>query len=241
MKWNHTCNRFVAFFDIMGFKDLVLHNTHDSVLRKMNKIKTIISPLEKDLTQFLNQEENELTADQKSKIIQTAVKPVFFSDSILVTTTSDTEADLREIIFVSIWLTKRSFEIGLPIKGGVSYGKFTADFEKSIYFGQPLIDAYLLQEDLQLYGTIYDHNFENYLIKKRLQDEVKGLAHYKTPLKSGKITHLLTDWVYYHQQHISDIKTVKKLYRTVSGRPRIYVDNTLDYLNFLIAKRKNGK
>ena len=36
---------------------------------------------------------------------------------------------------------------GIPIKGAIAKGIMTADFNKSIYVGVPLIDAYNLQKE----------------------------------------------------------------------------------------------
>lgn len=40
----------------------------------------------------------------------------------------------------------------IPFRGSIAYGEMTVDLENSIFFGQPLIDAYLLGEQLQSYG-----------------------------------------------------------------------------------------
>lgn len=240
-KWKETSDRFVAFFDIMGFKDLVARSSHDSVLRRMKKLKEVITPLEKEVDAYLNQDDKTLTDKQKEDFKKSIARPLMFSDSILIVTNEDTEADAQNITFISYWLLTSCFQIGIPIKGAVSHGKFTADFDNSLYFGQPLIDAYLLQEELQFYGVVFDHNFEDLIHKRKLEIEVLNLKKYKVHLKSGKVNHYITDWIYLHQQFKSLTRQIEKLYRSVSGRPRLYVDNTLDCLNHLIDDRKKEK
>ena len=39
VRWKPTCNRFVAFFDVMGFKDYVMRNKHEDVLKRITDIK----------------------------------------------------------------------------------------------------------------------------------------------------------------------------------------------------------
>jgi len=45
-EWNPTCNRFVGFFDIMGFKDMVFRNSHADMMEKMDAIREVIVKIE---------------------------------------------------------------------------------------------------------------------------------------------------------------------------------------------------
>jgi len=36
--WNLTDKRFVCFLDIMGFKDLVMRNSHDEIYKMLNEL-----------------------------------------------------------------------------------------------------------------------------------------------------------------------------------------------------------
>lgn len=38
-QWQTTTNRFVAFFDILGFKELVLKSSHSDTLTKLTKLR----------------------------------------------------------------------------------------------------------------------------------------------------------------------------------------------------------
>ena len=58
---------------------------------------------------------------------------------------------------------------------------------------------------------------------------------YKTNLKAGKVTHKIID--FRSKKDLQEqINALLKLYETVSGSPRIYIDNTLD---FLTSKSEN--
>ncbi|MGP8216714.1 MAG: hypothetical protein ACLQQ4_14210 [Bacteroidia bacterium] len=232
MEWNDTCNRFVGFFDIMGFKNAVQRNSHSRILLQMRNLKTnILGPIEYEFKQYISKRG---TSKKKRNILQCAVKPVIFSDTILLVTNGNTEEDFNELLFNTHWLMQECFHEGIPIKGAISYGKFTADFNSSIYFGQPLIDAYQLQDELLLYGCIIDHTVEKYVRLKTFSSDFEYLKLYQTPLKTGKVNHHLLDWSYLEKHYESDKKHIANFYQSVSGKTRIYVDNTIEYLNYLI-------
>ena len=223
--WKETDKRFVAFFDIMGFRDLVQRNTHDVIVEKLRKIKTT-------LTGLAETSGGSFTEKYEIKPYQT--KSITFSDSIIVFSKSDGFSDAMKILADSYIILKHSIENGIAIKGALSYGEITVDFNDSLFFGQPIIDSYLLHDELQLYTAIIDHNFESKLATFDDQSLIKKIiTDYKTNLKTGKVMHKLLSPN--GKKLISEhIDRVLKLYNSVSGRPRIYVDNTLDFLNSLI-------
>ena len=121
----------------------------------------------------------------------------------------------------------------IPLKGAIAYGDIVVNDDLNLFCGQPIIDAYLLEEDLQYMGVVFHHTFEDGFYKlsdtqyKRVSNWVKEI---KTPFKYGKRTHLNLDY------RISGLKTydLKKHVETQrfysSGDARKYVDNTLDVL-----------
>lgn len=105
------------------------------------------------------------------------------------------------------------------------------DFAKSLHFGKPLIDAYLLQDELSFYGCILDSTSEAKMKELNLLNE-RGIVRYKTPLKTGKINHCVIDWVtiYEDQTFVNSESVIDEMYLTVCGKPRLYVDNTIDFI-----------
>ncbi len=222
--WEPTANRFVAFFDIMGFKDLVLKQSHEDIL---NLLKILSESQEKLKTA------NNMVSKNGRKVGET--KSFTFSDSIIFFSKSDGIHDLNKIILDCVFILKKALEHQIPIKGAISFGKITLDEEKYIYFGQPIIDAYLLHEDLHLYTVIADNSFE-----KRIQEldstSLRNFEFYKTPLKSGKSNHYLLKPL--TSERTTTLENLKKLYITVSGKPRQYIDNTIDFINSLESQKK---
>ena len=227
LDWDITSNRFVAFFDIMGFKNIVERHTHTQVLERLTLLK-------RTLTDLAKIHENKKFDFVKDKLSQT--KAITFSDSIIVFSKSDTVQDACKIMMDSLYIIQKSISINTGIKGAIAYGEITVDFNNSLFFGQPIIDAYLLHEQLNLYTAVLDNTFEKKVNEFSLPNPFKNLiVDYKANFKSGKIKHKLIRPD--DQKKINaQISGLENMYTTVAGNPRIYIDNTLDFLNSLLEK-----
>jgi hypothetical protein len=229
--WDETTVRYVAFLDIMGFTDLIYRNEHLVVKEKMSKLSTLVEDLIEN-----GHEDN--------------VKSIIFSDSILLISKNSEKESLSAILlalqnfFVHCLMNK------IPIKGAISKGLFTANFKSSLFFGQPIIDAYKLEEDLQMYGVILDHKIEVDL--KGDEDMYNNYClNSPVPTKNGLITHTSINWMFWANAlddvYQNKIKSVDELntsmnptvaldlidefYSDMSGYPRKYLDNTINYIN----------
>lgn len=221
-KWTKTSKRFVAFFDIMGFKDLVQRNSHDYIVTKLETLKNVLNELE-------TWDSENIETLKEFKIEKHQTKSITFSDSIVIFSMHDSIKDFHKILLDSCIIIRTAYEEGIGIKGALSFGEITVDFDKNIFFGQPIIDAFLLQEELALYTAILDNNIEakqkSFEISK-LQKNV--IVSYKAPLKGGKVTHNLIMPIVKDDIELT-IKNLKNCYLKVSGKPRMYVDNTIEF------------
>jgi hypothetical protein len=129
----------------------------------------------------------------------------------------------------------------------MAFGLMTLDTENSIFFGQPLIDAYLLQEELNFYGIVVHHSAENTIL---LEDYFLGcFTQFDCPLKNGVVNHkaiypMLMDYKLKaefpkEQQAVTD--GLNALRFTVSGHLRKYVENTQKYFSHVIEETRNRK
>jgi hypothetical protein len=228
--------RFVALFDIMGFKDMVYRNGHDYVAGKMEKLQKQVASIESLGAAAITSGE-----DPELRIL-----PVFFSDSILLVSEDDSEGCALGVVIASLTLLKKALVAEIPIKGAIAYGRQTADFKKSLHFGRPLVDAYLLAEGLQFYGAVLHHTMESYLKGHEygkapmLDTLVEGylLSKCQTPFKGGNVNHYCLNWTKtWGNDEAKPDEVVSKLYDTVSGSTRHYVDNTLEFVNAIEASK----
>lgn len=195
-----TAERYVAFLDIMGFKDRVARHSHDEILSELQQMSEFIST-------NLNG--------------QSDIMFVMFSDSFLFFTEYASETVLIRLVELLSGVMDHAINNKIPIKGVIAKGTFTVDIVKQLFFGQPLIDAYSLEENIVIYGIVAHHTFER---------DAKVMTDWfidkDIPLKNGNSKHYLLKW-----WSDGEIKTVKErlnaIRETVSDSPRRYIDKTI--------------
>jgi len=223
-EWPITNLRCVGFIDIMGFKDMVQRNKHETIYEMMKKI---------DATQELNRS---IPWSNKGNLISMTT----FSDSIIVYSRDNTYDSLYSFICTMSSLTNDLLSLGIPHKGACAYGRMTIDTKKSIFFGQPLIDAYLLEEEVNFYGIIMHSTMEERFdyFTQRKKDFV-FTQEYECLFKTGKAKHSVIYPFYAHTGVISAehpkraeelFESVKKFRFKTSGGIRKYIDETLKFL-----------
>jgi hypothetical protein len=231
--WKLTDNRFVAFFDILGFKDLVMRTNHKEIYDKLNELSRINKILK-----------NAPSDNKISKIYsQSEIYTASFSDSVVFFSKDDDITNFKFLIIAIMTFMSAAIAQSIPIKGGIAHGKVSINKSKQIYFGQPIIDAYLIQEDVNYFGITAHNSIDAYIRKIKNKNDLKYLNNCffeaKTTLKCGKITHKNINW--FKSLLIEDqenlIESLNKFKSTVSGSPRRYVDNTFEMLE--ASKSKN--
>ena len=228
-----TCDRYIAFFDIIGFKNKILEKKHEEIVDLLcNFFSSISDPKQYKLTGFF---------DQKS--ISCEVKYAFFSDSILIISKDSSDLSNLAISYASIHVLTIALLYSIPIKGAIACGKMTADFSKSLFVGKPLIDAYLLQEDQNWFGVINHHTADRAFFPKVFPDEkinpnyISLTEEYLVPFKSGKAKHTTYNWPFFSfLGHERIIELINCLKFESSGINRIFIENTFDYLNYVTDK-----
>lgn len=205
-----TKERFVAFLDIMGFKDRVARNDHNDVLKELEVFQSNIS---------------QYVSYHREANIQIAL----FSDSILIYSQNNSIDSLHALADITshIMMYAIQQEKPIPLKGAIAAGRMTCNQTKQLYFGQALIDAYLLEENVKYYGVLVHHSAEGYLHLA----EFPEFRDVKAPLKAGEISHYELRWYDTAlKPGVTNSKTVgeclNNLRLTVSDEPRKYIDNT---------------
>lgn len=237
-KLEQTKKRFVVFLDIMGFKERVARNTQESLYEELtdfNKdITTIINSTKKiKTTHSSKQNDSSDITLIKSKEEDDEILIAQFSDSIVIFTNGNTRENLLTISDVAkqIMISAIKRERPIPLKGALAEGYITCDMVKQLFFGQALIDAYLLEENIQYYGIVVHHSAE-----KSVKDYAVDLFEdHLIPLKSGKIKHYELVW---YNDSYDDVKFgLERIRLSVSDSPRKYVDNTNHIIDDFIESK----
>lgn len=228
---------FVLFLDIMGFKDRVektsLNELRDSLMNFKTKNKKL----------------NPLLMDAKTSCEH--IRLAQFSDSIVAVSESDTKDDLNRILKVGVILMQTALESQFALRGALSLGQMVFDKNNQLFFGKALVDAYLLEESLNCYGIVLHESVEEIVSSINNSNgydaspdktAIKGYKYYpihdcELPFKGGKSRHYHIAW-YAVKKNLTkgfigdeSKKWLQVLRRTVSGNPRVYLDNTIRIIN----------
>lgn len=156
---------YVAFLDILGFKNIVKEQDCDYIYETMNKLH--------DLTKHsLNFNGFDIMAYEK-------IKHIILSDSIVIYIESDIEDSFVALMHVCYLLQQHLASLEYPIflRGGITKGPLC--FDDTIVFGNALTQAYLLENNIAVYpriiftGNILDEGRKN---AKYLFPEIDGLG-----------------------------------------------------------------
>ncbi len=133
---------YVAFLDILGFKNIVYNYDAEDIYNIFQKIE------DAELKQAVKFE------DSSKNIPLEDVKKYIMSDSIILYIESSKKRALEAIIKQCLLLARQLFKHKKPIllRGAITKGKFLR--KGSVVFGPALSDSYLLQEYSSIYPRI---------------------------------------------------------------------------------------
>lgn len=201
--------RIVSFLDIMGFKDLVARQSETNIQNRLRDLSTFIA-------------ENVGTDNGMTFSI--------FSDSIVIFSKDAGMESFQLLLDTTSNIIKHSIMLGLPIKGAMAMGTCTVtqSAKNSFFFGQPIIDAYQLEENIVFYGVVLHHTLES-MAYDMINKGEKIIFDHLVPLKKGSSCHYVLDW--FSESKDINMENLYKIRKTVSDSPRRYIDNTITCFN----------
>jgi hypothetical protein len=208
---------FVAFFDILGYQQIIKNNDVKkaaSIINAFiinvpslieNKLKEIIEPFSKT-----DYEKELLDISQKLKCI-------ILSDSIILKLPCSLEGSraINEIMifFLSCSnLMRTMFEKGLPLRGTISFGQYYINDTYTCLAGKPIVDAYTLTSAQNWSGCILDEEAQKAYMKPFLIAQIEPNAllkvlaiDYSVPFKSEERPYKVINWACLNNTLISKI------------------------------------
>lgn len=214
--WDVDGERLLLYADVMGFKDRVATRSHQRLKEEILKFRS--------------------DWDTRTSCLKLGdyLKFVQFSDSMLLVVQGIDTRMFNLITQAGVCLMQIAMENQFPIKGVLAQGTFTFDEERQLYFGQPLVDASLLHDQLKFYG-IAVHNSAEKTVKANA-DILKPYSKTQIDIEKGKVSHYHLCWNTlnsgYKYENITDKcnKWLDTIEENVSGEPRMYVDRTRQIL-----------
>jgi hypothetical protein len=168
-------HRFVACLDILGFKALlkrfgterlaaVYARARDLSFEEklqVRDVQTIIKEFEESLFGSIAPTSSKTTTVAVQERIYTQLELLtLFSDSIFIFTRDRSNEAFDQLVRFSNILFQIFLALGLPIRGGIGEGVCVIDANKEIYLGNAIVQAYLLEQSLDIIGIAIHENIE---------------------------------------------------------------------------------
>lgn len=159
-------NCYVACLDILGFKELL------DTIGSENLAKLYSDGLQKIETELAAEFENETIHSKISLLDSTEIethrqrsswkafkfidRPVVFSDSIIIFSLDDSRNSLIDISNYSNLIFQAFLFHELPIRGAISFGQCVIDHSSSLFVGDGIVKAVMIEQNLDIVGIAID-------------------------------------------------------------------------------------
>jgi hypothetical protein len=182
-------NRYVAFFDILGFKNWVetegSWNVFVYIRGFMNLMIRASMP------------KSVVNADMSVDLEPSIISYINFSDSIVFYSRDDSYEAFRSMLkvcaeFMNVIICGPT----RAIRGALTHGEFYADPENNAYVGQALIDAYELEEKQDWLGVSLQGSIEgtaNFIRAKKESPHL--IVQSLVPLKDSSNKPFCLNWI----------------------------------------------
>lgn len=233
---------FIALFDILGFSKLVEKVGSKGVLDIYQKLINL-AILSKSYKSY-----------QKIKVAPNRyvmgsfyipVKYAYFSDTIILWTKVETEHfhTLSPFVARCADLICEALNLGLPLRGSLSFGLGTMHKASNTYIGEALIEAHSLEKMQKWLGASLGNSFLMPELREALNEKLVVPAfcsHFKKELDQA-FPYLSIDWITrWKENKYPDLETtLNKLMEAAPEKNKEYYQNTIDFINF--AESQDGK
>ena len=146
----HEC--WVAHFDILGFRSILVHGSKD--------FKTILSQI--DIDEII-----ESIKDMPS-LHREHIEYLFYADTFIFYSKSDQIQDYPSMLSVAQRFIRKCISIRLPVRGAISFGELIFGHEKRILMGKAFLESYEYSEDQKV--IIYLTNDDRISQTRRRRD-----------------------------------------------------------------------
>ena len=147
--------RFVAYLDILGFKNLVQQKDGKEVLEIMEVFREAVN--------FAN---SIPVPDTTLSFTTSLIHLAMFSDSVILYTDGIESHDFFRIVHVTKSLIASSLICKAPLRGSIAHGEFYADEKNEIFFGKALLEAYKNEGKQQWAGAYICENTMNFVLSQ---------------------------------------------------------------------------
>jgi len=230
---------------MLGFKG--------AIVRDIDKAWGALSDLRSAMDKIIGMEIEDIST---RRVIADRIKAYIFSDSILVFTLSDQPEDIKAILILASELFSKSLTSCVPLRGGISFGKFYFNEELNLFCGEPFVQAYQIGECAQWSGiVVHDSVAENYFNMPSMlkSGENSILIQWDVPLKpSGQKKHWVINWPHIYKQSFKKPPPIATMdfyqafeslfgsYDELRKDVKVKYVNTVEFINFALNQQADN-
>ncbi|OMC73636.1 hypothetical protein BK121_08815 [Paenibacillus odorifer] len=233
---------FTAFLDILGFKELVMNNTH-------NELKEIFKNSIYDTIDHIKKAQ--IDAYVKFQFTD-KLDFLVVSDSIIIWADNTSLKSFLGIVTATTFLTAICMERGVPLRGAISMGNISVikSGESINVFGDSIVNAYELENKQEWSGVIIDdrcmsiNNIKDTTVLKDLKKEM--IVEYNVPMKRGQIRqYFVCNWTasLFNKEMNSEgiINSFSSHNKKIDNwAVKLKVDNTIKFFNEFRVMKANS-
>jgi len=225
---------YVAFLDILGFKEVVENNSHKQLQLFYESIENYVF---NDFDSF---------GHLKNDIIDSNISCYFISDSIFLWSNDKSNTSYLHLAVLVKRIMVGGFMADLPLRGGIASGALTIKKTAlgNTLFGKGLTNAYLLENKQEWSGCIIEQGIIDAVIHKNDEcaqyiQNTPIFVKYNVPLKKGLNENYWTlNWPLIL---VRDNEELRKMFeekgkKTNNETVLIKIKNTIDFYNDCISK-----
>lgn len=227
--------KYVAHFDMLGFKSATLRNPDEA----WGALSDLRSCMDRILKSPIELSTNE--------IISNRIKAYIFSDSILFFTLRDEPKDLISMLVLTSQFFADSLHTCIPLRGGISYGDFFFNLDLHLFCGIPFVKAYKIGEIAQWSGIVVDDSVVEHYHKNLNLTSYSNpiIIQWDVPIKSNsKKRSWVVNWpVIFRrnfekkppisvQDYYEAFRNLFGLYENLPADIKAKYENTVNFINF---------
>lgn len=187
-------NGVIGFFDILGYKSFLKHNTELEIARE---VISIINKVPAEALTKLTENSKDL---EPFSDLSKHIKHFIFSDTVIFLLEFNTEYKYPQRLYMTILaglLSAEMFSRGLPLRGVIHEGEYI--YENNCFAGKAILEPIEICAKLNYSGIVCTEELSNKIeiLRKKLKpDSFRHLFDHLTPMKDGEeISMMNIDWL----------------------------------------------
>jgi hypothetical protein len=209
-------NRWVAFFDILGFSDEVVKANSDyhyfSILNSYNEVLEALS--------------RKCDVDSKNLL------HTWFSDSFIIYSKNDSPKAYVTLQSVAKQFMTTCLFNRVPLRGAISFGPLYANKTTQTFIGKALVEAYHASEEQNWIGFVLTEAAINKVNEYGIFPQRHGFAKTQVPTKKSTIITSMAYTFFQGEANFANpaIRILEDIKQSVPDYCKVKYDNTINHI-----------